>query len=493
MEKQIDKRSHSLRKGFIGRMILPVVLLIALLLVAGYFVWAGISMGTQESPPLMTKAERKMFIHEIITQGNVDSERALEIQVEVESAGELTILSIIPEGTIVKEGDLLVELNSATLLESVTKQQLEVNKSEAALVKAMADLKTAELTMKEYLEGKYPESVRTIQTKMFTAEDSMRMAEEERNYNVRLLQRGYITESRAEADNTAYQKAKIDYEAAVKELEVLVKYTRLKTIVQNQTAIESAKASLKSAEEILRLDRQRLEHLQKQFDNCTIRSPGNGQVVYITNRWEETVLTEGTKVYGRQKLIKLPDISKMQVKGLVTESNIRLVKPDQKVSIELEAFPNEVFEGIVKSVNDYPEQGWGGNNTMAREYETSITILNPPPGIKSGLTAKVKITVNEIENALQVPIQSVFEHGGKIYAITYNNGMWDKLELKTGPTNDMMVVIEEGLHNGNEIVLGAWQYRNKVDLPKLEEDETDGESSGEGEKRPKKPIVSPNE
>jgi hypothetical protein len=123
---------------------------------------------------------------------------------------------------------------------------------------------------------------------------------------------------------------------------------------------------------------------------------------------------------------------------------------------------------VVRSVNDFPEQSGFMGGTMSREYLTLVTVLNPPEGIRVGLTAEVRIVVNEIPDVLLLPMQAVFQHGGRMYAITFKEGKWDKIEVKTGPANDREVIILEGLNEGDAVVLGAWAHRDRVDLPRLD-------------------------
>jgi multidrug efflux pump subunit AcrA (membrane-fusion protein) len=245
-------------------------------------------------------------------------------------------------------------------------------------------------------------------------------------------------------------------------------------------SIASNEATVKADEETLKLDTTRLDHLEEQQRRCTISAPRDGQVVYYMPRWggDEDLIRVSKKVFERQILLQLPDPAQMQVKGLVNEANIRLVKPGQIATIRLEAFPNQVFDGVVKTVNDYPEPSNFMGGSMSKEYMTIVTILNPPEGIKTGLTAEARIVVNEIPNALLLPMQAVFEYGGIMYAVTYKDGKWDKVEVKTGPANDKEVVILEGLNDGDEVVLGAWTHRDKLNLPQLEA-KPDEEEEGE--------------
>ena len=89
--------------------------------------------------------------------------------------------------------------------------------------------------------------------------------------------------------------------------------------------------------------------------------------------------------------------------------------------------------------------------------------------LRPGMTAEVKIRVETISDVLQVPVQSIVEHGGKNYCLMYDKATgWSKKEVKIGSTNDKTVVILEGLEEGDKVVMGAAKHREKVKWPKLE-------------------------
>ncbi|MGL6196763.1 MAG: efflux RND transporter periplasmic adaptor subunit, partial [Thermoguttaceae bacterium] len=424
----------------------------------------------------MVKVKKGNFIHEILERGSVESTSNVDILCEVESLGGITIITVVPEGTEVKKGDLLIEFDSSSFLESVNKQRIAVLTSQAKVFQSEVDFKNAELELEEYEEGKLKESIKAADNKILTAKESMRTAEDVLRFDANLLARGYITESVVEADEFAYRKAENELAVAEMERTNLIKYTKKKMINSYQAKIEAAKAKLEADQQSHKLEKERLAHLEKQLEKCKVYAPQDGQVVYPPPRWgdEQMIIREGLKVYERQAIIKLPDPSKMQVKGLVNEASIRLVKVGDPATIELEAFPNQAFNGVVKTVNDYPEPtGWGATS-MSREYQTTVTILDSPHGIKPGLTAKVNIVVNVMKGVLTLPVQAVFEYGGKMYCVTYKNGTWDKIEVKTGPTDEKLVVIESGLSEGDEVVLNSWQNREKLNLPKIEKEDKTG-------------------
>ena len=467
-----------------------LVILTAIIILAagGHHLWSRLRATVKADPPQLATVKRGLFVHEILGRGSVDSAQNVEVRCRVESAGfdGLVIVTVVPEGTLVKRGDLLIELESSRLEENTERQLVTVIGSEARLKQAEADLKTAELALVEYLEGTYEQQVKTIESERFSAREQVRTQEDNLAHFNRLYERDYITWSTIETYLIELEKAELALGIAEQKLDVLQRLTKEKMVTQYEAAITTAKAQVAAAEQTFEIDDNRLKHLRRQLENCTILAPSDGQVVYYMPRWggEENLVREGMKVIDKQILILLPDPTQMQVKGLINEANVRYVRAGQRVAVRLEAFLNQVFDGVVSHVNPYAEAaGFMGGTNMSREYLTTVRILNPPEEIRTGLTAEVRITVNEIPNALLLPRQAVFEYGKQMYAITYKDGVWDKVEIKTGPPNDKEVVILEGLNEGDQVVLGAWAHRDKIELPKLEIDTEPKEGDPEDEER----------
>jgi len=460
----------------------------ALLAVGGYYGWGRLQETVKVDPPQLVVVYRGLFTHEILDRGSIDSARNTDIACRVEtgrggssssgSGGGLAILYVIPEGTIVEEGDLLIELDGSALRDSVETQLTSVLAGEASLALAKASLKTSEIQLQEYLSGVYKQERKAIENRLFSAEEQVKTLENDLAYFQRLLERGYITQAQVDAALIEYEKANNTFDMEELNLYVLENYAKERRVIQLEAAIEAEKSQVATAGRILRIRNDHLRYLEGQLERCKIYAPRAGQVVYFMPRWgnDDNLIREGLRVIERQVLLQLPDPTQMQVRALVNEANVRLVRPGQRATIRLEAFPNEVFDGMVRTVNDFPEPSNFTGGTMSREYLTTVTVLNPPEGIKVGLTAEVRIVVNEIPDALLLPMQAVFEYGGVMYAVTFKDGKWDKIKVKTGAANDREAVILEGLNEGDEVVLGAWAHRDKIDLPRLDRDSQRDES-----------------
>ena len=451
------------------------LVVIALLASGGYYGWGRLQSTIQVEPPQLVAVKRGLFVHEILDRGSVDSARNTDIQNRVESSAagtNIQIVWVIPEGTIVEEGDLLVELESSALYDNVQTQETSVLAAVAALAQAEASLETSKISLEEYLEGVFKQDHTTIRNRLFSAEELVRTLENDLVHFERLWERGYITRAQVDAAVIELDKAHNTRNMEELNLHVLETLTKERRVTQLEAAIASDEANVLSAKRTLEFRENRLKYLQEQLERCKIYAPRSGQVVYFMPRWgnDDNLIREGLRVIERQVLLQLPDPTQMQVRALINEANVRLVRPGQVATVRLEAFPNQVFDGEVRTVNDYPEPvSWQGG-VMSREYLTTVTVLNPPEGIRVGLTAEVRIVVNEIPDALILPMQAVFEYGGKMYAITFDDGKWAKVEVVTGVANDREVVILEGLNEGDEVVLGAWGHRDKIDLPRLDQE-----------------------
>jgi multidrug resistance efflux pump len=401
----------------------------------------------------------------------VESASNVEIRCQVQSQGTAgtRILKIIPEGTYVEKGQVLVELDSSSLENDLLKQQIAFSTSEAGLIQAQNDWETAQKTREEYEFGKYVIDKDTSQSEIDQAEEDYRRAQEYLDYSQKLAKKGYVTDMQLQADKFAFDKAESMRRAAKTKAKVLENFTKAKMLRQLEADIATSKAKLDAQKATHELDTAKLKLIKEQIAACTIKAPEPGQVVYANNTeyrgfGNEVIIEEGALVRERQVLIRLPDPKRMQVKAKVNESKIALVREGQPVAIHLDAFPEAALTGVVEKVNEYPAQSsWW--STSVKEYETTVKIVDSPVPLRPGLTAEVKIRVARESDAIQVPVTAVLEHASKTYCILPGETGWEVRDVKLGGTNEKFVVVREGLSPGETVALGAAALRDKVELP----------------------------
>jgi HlyD family secretion protein len=134
----------------------------------------------------------------------------------------------------------------------------------------------------------------------------------------------------------------------------------------------------------------------------------------------------------------------MQIKALVNEARVTLVRPGQEVSIRVDALKDELIHGEVVKVNQYADPGgWSSGNI--KKYATLIKITNPPESLRSGMNAEVRIHIERRNEALQVPVQSLAEYRGKFFMVVQKGDKYETREVTIGSTNDKTAVVEKGL------------------------------------------------
>ncbi|MCA9188178.1 MAG: HlyD family efflux transporter periplasmic adaptor subunit [Pirellulaceae bacterium] len=451
--------------------VLAVLVVVAALATGGWMYLRG-GRGTTLPDVIPYKAERGPFRHDVVERGEVESSRNIEVRCEVKSRNSsgIAIIDVVDEGTHVQEGDVLIRFDSSALEQELVQQQIVCNSAEATEVEARNTFESAEIAKKEYIEGTYHQEEQQIQSEVFIAEENLRRAQEYLTYSERLAAKGYVTAQQLEGDRFAVEKARTELDAAKTRLRVLQEYTKVRMLKQLDTDIKSAEAKWKSAQSSFALEKSKLDEIESQIKKCTVQAPQAGQVVYANEQssrsGSEFIVEPGAMVREQQTVIKLPDPELMQVKTKISESRITNVRQGMPASIRLDAFGDELLKGEVTRVNEYPEpSSW--YSSQVKEYAAFVRIDIPGSRIRPGLTSEVTIHVRKIEDALQVPVQAIHEHGAKFYVMVRNGEAWEAREIVMDATNDKFAVISQGLSEGDVVALNPRVLVPHVDLPEI--------------------------
>ncbi|WP_419189371.1 efflux RND transporter periplasmic adaptor subunit [Stieleria marina] len=468
MHRCADRRRGGMMVG-----LLVCLVLVGVLGWLGYtFIFAKDS-GVSQSQLITQKVKRGPFDHIVLEQGEIESSSNTEVICEVKSRGTgggIAILWVADEGTRVKEGDKLVELDSSQLETQVKEDKIQVIMAAANVTTAEATLEQAKIAREEYLEGIYKTDEKAIQSEMAIAEQELRKAKLALGSSQRLVAKGLVKSLQLDADKFAVANAQNQLESAKGRLKVLQNLTRKKMLVQYDSDIESASAQLAAYQSELAEEETELAETEAQIKKCVMTAPSSGVVVHA-NRYSsrggnaEFVVEAGSTVRERQAIIRLPDPSQMQIKCKVNESRITLISEGMPVKIAVDAIPGMKLQGRVSKVNRYAEPGSFFSSSI-KEYATIVEVIDPPESIRTGMTAEAQIFVEQLEDALQIPIQGLYEHGDKMYSLVQTGPQSFETRLvKISATNDTMASITEGLEADETVVLNLREHLTLMDLP----------------------------
>jgi HlyD family secretion protein len=383
------------------------------------------------------------------------------------------IMDVVPEGTIVKEGDVVVELDSSSLMLEENSQKILVSNRESLLAQAQNALKAAKIGRTEYLEGLYVSQEKLVKTELFIADQAYSIAEQGLKSAKSLFEKNIITGLQLQAAEVALQNADNGRDNATTKLNTLRNLTKQKELTVLEANIASAEASVKAQEASLQLEQDKLKDIQDQIAKCTIKATAPGQVVYAnetdmfrSSSSSQFVVTAGAMVRERQVIIRLPNADDMQVKATVNEARVTLIRAGLPVSIRVDALKDEMLEGEVTKVNQYAEASSFSSGNIKR-YSTIIKIKNPPPDLRVGMNAEVRIHVERKADALQVPVQALAELKGHYFTLLKNGDNYETREIKIGSTNDKVATIDSGLKTGDEVVMNPRSAGTLLKLPNL--------------------------
>lgn len=474
MSHNYRKRSQT-KRGAV-KVIVFLAAAVAICGFAGYAWWQTKGSGMyspSKDDPILHEVASGPFDHIVLEQGEIESSSNNEVKCEVKGRGGngTPILSLVAEGVIVKKGDKLCQLDSSSLDQDAKNQRIVVSTADSTVISSEAAVSKAAIAKQEYLEGTYLTDRKAILSEIALAEQGVRKAELSLQSAERLAAKGTLKALQIESEQFAVQNSQSTLESAKGRLRVLDNLTKEKMLVQLNSDIETARAKLESDKSILLEGKGKLQEIQSQIQACEVLAPADGQVVYANRQGSrggsDFTVTAGALVREQQTIFLLPDPSRMQVKAKINESRITLIRDGMPVKINVGAAADELLGRVIK-VNKYAEQGnmWG---PTVKEYVVIVQILNPPQEIRTGMTAEVRIFVEQITDAIQLPVHAVYEVKKHHFALVKKGDSWDTREIKIGATNDKYVTIVDGISEEEMVVLDPRNHLDKMKIPEIEE------------------------
>jgi hypothetical protein len=192
--------------------------------------------------------------------------------------GRVAVLSILPEGTPVKKGDVVCELAISGLRDRLARQKIIVMESENRRRVTKLDREVAEIAVTEYIEGGYRQEKETVQGEIALAAYELKQAEDRLERSQPLSSKGEPSKSVSITDKMRWEQKKFALEQAQTKLNVLDRYTKEKTIKKLKGEVEKAVANETLQRAILDHEKAIEERLTRQIENCTFHAPGNGRV-----------------------------------------------------------------------------------------------------------------------------------------------------------------------------------------------------------------------
>ncbi|UTW64801.1 HlyD family secretion protein [bacterium SCSIO 12643] len=407
-----------------------------------------------------TEIVKGKIVETVSATGRIQPEREVKISPEV--PGEIIELPVV-EGMKVSTGDLLVKINPDLYLASVSRAQAGLNSAKANMANSRARL----------------------------TQSKARFINADENYKrqLQLNKDGVVSDSDFDRVKSEFEVAKAEVSAAEESVKAA------------EFNVKSAQATVKEANDNLK--------------RTTIYAPMNGTVSKLNVELGERVV--GTAQMAGTELMRVADLTQMEVHVEVNESDIVRVKVGDQATVEVDAYLNRKFTGVVKEIaNSSASSNIQSTNEITvfnveisidrASYEDLIDPKNPHLSpFRPGMSANVEILTNERDNIVMVPIQSVTirpdssENVMRTVKINLEEYEDDELfevifvledgeavmkKVKTGIQDTKNIEIVEGVSEGETVISGPYsivsnkllhgdkvEIKSKEDLYKSDSDE----------------------
>jgi HlyD family secretion protein len=384
------------------------------------------------------KAEKRDLSEVVAASGKVQP--SVEVKIQSEVSGQIVELPV-KEGDYVQKGQLLVRINPDLYTSALSR-------AEAALNTAKSNLSSAKARLTQ-------------------AKAQKRLQETTLTRLSKLIEQKAI--SQAEYDN-----ASSALESSVAEVEAA------------EESVHSANFSIASADAG---KSEAMENLRR----TTIVAPISGTVTALAKELGETVL--GNNMMSGDVIMKVSVLNEMEIDLEVNETDIVHVQVGDTADVEIDAFSDQTFKGVVTEVGSSAlnsGQGLAASTEQVTNFSVKVRIVkesyagvngnseNNSP-FKPGMSATVKIHTDEASQALAVPTASVTTRADSLQnnislTVVFVKKADNTVEMKqvsTGIQDGTFIQITKGLNEGEEIVTGPYELLSKdlanSDKIKLEE------------------------
>ncbi len=401
------------------------------ILLAGAGIWYVAQPAKEEASTQLTVPVRQgEFLMNVIATGELQAKRSEKIAgpsaMRTNQIYQTNITDLVPEGTMVKAGDYVASLDKTELDTKIKEALNEMDKINAQLEATRIDTAI---------------EMRGLRDQLINMRFSMREKDLE------------VEQSKYEAP-MVIQRANIELERAKRDFEQLeMKYALSQE--KAQTQINEIMADLRSKQLLL----TRLQDLAREF---TIMAPKDGMVIYARN-WNGKV-TAGSQIQAWDPVVaELPDLSEMVSKTYVNEVDISRVRKGQDVTIQVDAFPDNSYQGVVVQVANIGEQL---RNYDSKVFEVIIQLNENDSILRPAMTTGNEIITDVLEDKLFIPLEALYKDS-ITFVYREVDGRPVKQEVLSSWTNENEVVIVQGLAPGDRVYLTAPDNAESLPLKPL--------------------------
>ncbi len=465
------------------------IFVVLIVFVGGTFMVAGAG-GDDNLLAELPKATvtRGELVVSVVEAGEVAAEKKTIIANNLR--WEAIVADRVDEGTQVDVGDLIIRFECESLLESITRTELDVTQAENdyeqarerieltnkewdnRVAQAEAAVENAQNNLKKFTEHERAQTLQEVEARLALARQELTLAVGKlkfmRDVNRTEGLEGTYSQSTIDAEQLKVDRMELDVANAEAELAKQRDYELPRQERQLQLALQEAELELERArlestaqrrlaevnrqskQSTLEMQQRRRQELYDQRDQMEIRAEAPGLIIYDSGRhWDPPDVSIGARVRSRQRLMRIPDMSTLRVYSKVFEGVSEKVHVGMPATIRLDSRGGEVLSGTVCRVAMLASTEDQRYNPSVKVFPIEIELEDPPRDLKPGSSAEVEMILARLPDVLKVKIGAIFTEQEQTYVWKVDGDRAVRTPVRVGEMSDTEVQILDGVDEGD--------------------------------------------
>jgi HlyD family secretion protein len=397
--------------------------LVTLVIVGVGLTAAFVRVGDGTAPDLPTAEVIKgEFVDALEIRGEIRPLKSIVLAAPMQS-GELQIMKLAKNGSVVKPGDVVVQFDSTTLRRTKQEKESELKQADAEIEQATAQARiTKEQNSTELMRSKYN------------------------------IERAKLDVDRGDTVSRIDQeKAKLalaDAQQKLKELEAKIK--------SDTVAMEADLSNKRRKREKALFDLQRAE---RGLQNLELKAPAAGMVNILPNYRAgsgpfgggEVEFRQGDRAWAGASILELPDLSSVHLEARLDESDRGRLSVGKEAAIRIQAIPGKEFKARIERISVLARADFSSGWPPTRNFDLGLVLLEIDPKIRPGMTAIARIATDRVPDVILVPSESIFQRDGHALVYKLDGSEFEERQIEVARRGREQAIVTSGIAPGDRI------------------------------------------
>jgi RND family efflux transporter MFP subunit len=360
------------------------------------------------------------FVDTIEIRGEIRPVKSVVLTSPLQS-GELQIVKLARNGTMVKAGDVVVQFDGSTLQRTIQEKQSELKQADAEIEQTMAQGRiTAEQNATALMKAKYD------------------------------IERAKLDVDRGET------VSRIDNEKAR-----LVLADAEQKLIEIEEKIKSDKAAAEADVFAKRRKREKalydLQRARVGLENLEVKAPAAGMVNILPNYRSgsmfggEQEFREGDRAWPGAAILELPDLSSVHLEARLDESDRGRLKEGQDASVRIEAVPGRDFKAKIDRISLLARVDFASGWPPPRNFDLGLVLLEGDPRIRPGMTAVARIATERVPGVTLIPTEAIFQKDGSPIVYRLSGTEFEERRIEVSRRGREQAVVTSGVSRGDRV------------------------------------------